>query len=477
MKPIIQILFFFTLLSFSSFTYADYQAWSVKNGSSTIASSFISPTDACQKAAQENTRPSTYVSNTSSECVLAVQYSWGVGTNTFSIFNFTQSGECPSPYINEGGYCVEEPVEQCPKGQFDYGDGCENICTSGNEVKATYICGSPASTQHTSDAGDGGVCSYNWQSVTIADVSITTDTGESLCTNTYISTGEYIPDTQYSDETVPEPTAQEKANKDNQQTQSETNNIPGELTTNPDGSTEQTNQETTVTTSDSGKRIYSDDNYIYIENSDGTLSQYTKTTTEITNPDGSKTEIISIDKTVKTPQKDTTVIDQSTGSTTNITTNSYNYDYSQTTTNVYNSAGELVSSETTSTGNDADSDGDGQADCVPSDTVTCSKDGTAGQPQFDSGDGSWWESQYPDGLSGIWDSKSESLNNTAFHQWLDGFSFASSGVSPVWAVPMDLGIVNFGTVNLQVPDYVWSFIGLCMIITALFTARALIFGG
>jgi len=44
-------------------------------------------------------------------------------------------------------------------------------------------------------------------------------------------------------------------------------------------------------------------------------------------------------------------------------------------------------------------------------------------------------------------------------------------------LPVNVGIVDFGVVDVSPPCIVWPFIRLCILITALWLARALIFGG
>ncbi|PVY67191.1 hypothetical protein C8E08_4626 [Paracidovorax citrulli] len=53
----------------------------------------------------------------------------------------------------------------------------------------------------------------------------------------------------------------------------------------------------------------------------------------------------------------------------------------------------------------------------------------------------------------------------------------TNGAPVSFRVPLDLGIVNFGTYDVSPPPMVWSFIRLCILITALWLARALVFGG
>lgn len=92
---------------------------------------------------------------------------------------------------------------------------------------------------------------------------------------------------------------------------------------------------------------------------------------------------------------------------------------------------------------------------------------------------SFYESEYPNGFAGVWDSKLVYLKQTPLFSFADQFvtSFGT-GSTPLWSFCIDLGALgNYGCKDLSVPDYVWSFVALCIIITAAFLSRALIFGG
>lgn len=94
------------------------------------------------------------------------------------------------------------------------------------------------------------------------------------------------------------------------------------------------------------------------------------------------------------------------------------------------------------------------------------------------GTGSWWESEYPDGFSGVWEGKQSDVENGAMVGWLEGFSMSDSGTCPSFPISVDLGFMNLGTFD-PLSDYCWIFaiIKSILILTAAFTARALIFGG
>lgn len=89
-----------------------------------------------------------------------------------------------------------------------------------------------------------------------------------------------------------------------------------------------------------------------------------------------------------------------------------------------------------------------------------------------------YERKYPDGLQGVWDSRKAELEASPIFAFLASLvpSFGDGGC-PVWALPVDvLGIAHAGT-EATVPCYVWAFVRLVVILTALLLSRRLIFGG
>jgi len=115
--------------------------------------------------------------------------------------------------------------------------------------------------------------------------------------------------------------------------------------------------------------------------------------------------------------------------------------------------------------------------------TTTSEEGTTGSLQgggFDnSGAKSFWESEYPNGLSGVWSEHQASINNAPVSQWLNSWSFGSSGSCPSFNFNFDLGFVSFGSQSIS-PDlfcYVFPIVRLILIISSLLLARRLVFGG
>jgi hypothetical protein len=89
-----------------------------------------------------------------------------------------------------------------------------------------------------------------------------------------------------------------------------------------------------------------------------------------------------------------------------------------------------------------------------------------------------YAAKYPDGMAGVWADAQAALAATPIAQFvLTLVPSFSDGGCPVWSVPLDVGLRNFGSGDLSVPCAVWAFCRLCIIITAGLLCRRLIFGG
>jgi len=90
-----------------------------------------------------------------------------------------------------------------------------------------------------------------------------------------------------------------------------------------------------------------------------------------------------------------------------------------------------------------------------------------------------YDRKYPNGIKGIWETKSASLKQTSLFTFVDSMMPKySSGSCPSWHVDLDLaGWANFGTADLSPSCDLWAFAKIVIIISALLLARALIFGG
>lgn len=265
--------------------------------------------------------------------------------------------------------------------------------------------------------------------------------------------------------------------KDNRETTTESELLSETSESAPDGTVTETKAEQVTDIKNKGTIIWNEGDKLIVQNSDGSTTETQLTTTTVTNPDGSKIVTQHTEYTYTPPTKSTSTFQPTVPRFSNNTSVSGNpATGSKTTTTTYSSTGQQTGQTSTATGTDAGA-GLGDEECTGPDCEPTEEGSAAGQPEFDSGDGSWWESDYPDGLSGIWASKQAALNDNELSSWLNSFNFANGGSVPTWSVSMNTGLVDFGSFDLEVPNYVWTFIGLCILLTSLFTARKLIFGG
>lgn len=91
-----------------------------------------------------------------------------------------------------------------------------------------------------------------------------------------------------------------------------------------------------------------------------------------------------------------------------------------------------------------------------------------------------YETKYPGGISAVWNESGLGGNQGKLSALAASFAPAiadSNGAPIVFRIPVGVGIYDFGTYEVSPPPMVWGFIRLCIIITALWLARALVFGG
>lgn len=91
-----------------------------------------------------------------------------------------------------------------------------------------------------------------------------------------------------------------------------------------------------------------------------------------------------------------------------------------------------------------------------------------------------YEKKYPDGLLGVWDAKKAQFEQTSFFRLIDQLTpkIGQAGSCPSWSI--DLSWTpggSMGVHELQPPCMIWPILKAIVIISALFLARALIFGG
>ena len=89
--------------------------------------------------------------------------------------------------------------------------------------------------------------------------------------------------------------------------------------------------------------------------------------------------------------------------------------------------------------------------------------------------------QYPDGLVGVWNTKSAAVKATPLMTLVGNLmpdNLGSSGACPRWVLPMDIATwASFGSADVSPPCYLWDFGKAVIIVSSLLLARRLIFGG
>jgi len=90
----------------------------------------------------------------------------------------------------------------------------------------------------------------------------------------------------------------------------------------------------------------------------------------------------------------------------------------------------------------------------------------------------FYEPQYPDGFQGVWDAATADLGASAFVEFLNSFVPSFSGSCPSFSLNLNIASwAAFGTMEFSSLCYVFDFIKIIMLITALFTSRMIMFGG
>lgn len=90
----------------------------------------------------------------------------------------------------------------------------------------------------------------------------------------------------------------------------------------------------------------------------------------------------------------------------------------------------------------------------------------------------FYEVKYPDGLQGVWDSVKSQIDNSQFIEFLNAFVPSFSGSCPAFQLSFNImAMANYGTISFQSLCYIFDFIKVIILVTAVFTFRALVFGG
>lgn len=86
--------------------------------------------------------------------------------------------------------------------------------------------------------------------------------------------------------------------------------------------------------------------------------------------------------------------------------------------------------------------------------------------------------KYPDGLQGVWQDAQSRFDDSQFMSFLNSFIPQFSGSCPSWSLSFNIATwASYGNQSFVNICYVFDFIKVILLVTAVFTARAIIFGG
>lgn len=91
-----------------------------------------------------------------------------------------------------------------------------------------------------------------------------------------------------------------------------------------------------------------------------------------------------------------------------------------------------------------------------------------------------YERKYPDGIKGVWNTRSAELKATPLFSLASVFapSGIGAGTCPSWTFNANIGPgMMFGTGSVSPPCWIWPVLKAILIISALYVSRGLIFGG
>jgi hypothetical protein len=90
----------------------------------------------------------------------------------------------------------------------------------------------------------------------------------------------------------------------------------------------------------------------------------------------------------------------------------------------------------------------------------------------------FYDQKYPDGFQGVWESFQADIDNSEFVSFMNSFVPSFSGSCPAFGLNLNIASwANYGVHQFSSICYVLDFVKVCLLITALFCCRALIFGG
>lgn len=359
MNPVIRYAFAALLLLGSTQSHAGY-GWGIGSSPNYTPSSYpyLSPSSACNDNGFNEPyhyKPWTasFESNTSYICINNAGYNTGIRAKANNNYQNCPAGEQDDP---TGYFCVEatEPPIVCEAGSdvFTARWSMDQLNTEGFQP-------------HVIDANG---CLYD--NTSVVQCGVYAD-GVTACLYEYTQT-----DNSTEGATLPQP----EEYTDNTSVKQSSSDDTGATTfvkdppiTNPDGSTVQTTQETTVNTSGSGAAIWNDDSHFYIRDSTGTTTIYDRQKTVISNTDGTIDEVVVVSKSNQTPQTDTTIVNKNTGNTSTVNNNqSTTTNKTTTTNNYYDSDGNLTdSTSTTEGGTETEGDENEEGNCGAPNQPAC----------------------------------------------------------------------------------------------------------
>jgi hypothetical protein len=90
----------------------------------------------------------------------------------------------------------------------------------------------------------------------------------------------------------------------------------------------------------------------------------------------------------------------------------------------------------------------------------------------------FYESEYEDGIEGIWENFSAGIQTTEMNSFLETFKNVPSGGSMDYNMCFDLGAMgNYGCGDLAANPIIWAAIRIFILVTAGFLCRRIVFGG
>jgi hypothetical protein len=291
-------------------------------------------------------------------------------------------GSCPQGYTEDSnGLCIQEP--ECPPGQADIGNGCEDICLPGENRTLNKLY-----KENVIFPSDNWVdpvgCGYIRDSIDIPNCEITASDDGLLCPVNYVGTGQWTdPETfDYSTQSTEDdgttPTEEIQPPTDSQQYDKTT-----ELTeTLGDGTVKTTFEENILKKYGEGATLEQIGDSLVVKNSTGEIVEIVKQHEINSFPDGSSETTITTDTTQSQAEVTETTYNPSTGQ---VTTTTYYYGSNghrtDVTTSTYDSNGTLVATDSHSTGDQGVCSGD---DCgPPSEEEPTDFDMFSGQGSYD----------------------------------------------------------------------------------------------